>query len=598
MIVRELITLLRFRTAGVDKVDGALDRMEKRVRTLSAAWTGAMGTIAALGVGRLVSQITQAADSLTNLRNRMGVALEDTGESGAEWAQRAIALSESLGTSLNTTSSILLRFGPAMRDAGGTMEDAAQLFQTIVQAGRISGASASETEGLLTQLGQSLSSGVLRGEEFNKMMEEAPILARSLASSLGRPMTDLRKMAEAGELTVEKLLPAFRRMGPEIAQRFSTLAETVDFAQARLTSTWTNVSGELSQAIGFDGWVVRGLNRVREALLRVRAALPDIRAWVERQGGAERLFQRVEHYATMAAAAIALLAGPRVLAAIALLTVRMAPFITALLAIEEIFSWITGVQNSFLEETFGPFAEVMNSPVMRGLSELFAPITSFFGEMTTERATQIAAVAASLALLSGPIITLGRALAFLATVGGGGAVAAAAGTAATAATAAATPPAVAGGVAGILARLGPLGRLGVWGLVAGGAAAAITAAEDPAIRQRSRERMAAGANGARYIGLDPGDLPPDIDPEEARLSLELARRPPLPAPQSPLSMAPGATHIENTQNVTITAPLTVTVEGSADEGVAQEIGRQLQETVERIGRAMGNFAPRTEAPAQ
>src|SRR3546814_9960761 len=54
----------------------------------------------------------------------------------------------------------------------------------------------------------SLSSGVMRGDEFNGIMEASPRLARLLADSLDVPVGSLRAMAEQGELTADKLLRA------------------------------------------------------------------------------------------------------------------------------------------------------------------------------------------------------------------------------------------------------------------------------------------------------------------------------------------------------------------------------------------------------
>src|SRR3546814_18996144 len=59
-----------------------------------------------------------------------------------------------------------------------------------------------------TQFSQARPSGVLRGDEFNCIMQSSPRLARLLADSLDVPAGSLRAMAEQGELTADKLLRA------------------------------------------------------------------------------------------------------------------------------------------------------------------------------------------------------------------------------------------------------------------------------------------------------------------------------------------------------------------------------------------------------
>ncbi|MEI5579424.1 tape measure protein, partial [Streptomyces brasiliscabiei] len=53
-----------------------------------------------------------------------------------------------------------------------------QLAKTINQAIQVSGGSAESAEAAITQLQQALASGVLRGDEFNSMMEQSPRLTQ------------------------------------------------------------------------------------------------------------------------------------------------------------------------------------------------------------------------------------------------------------------------------------------------------------------------------------------------------------------------------------------------------------------------------------
>jgi tape measure domain-containing protein len=76
---------------------------------------------------------------------------------------------------------------------------------------------------------QALQSGALRGDEFNSVMENAPRLARLLADSLGVSVGQLRAMAEAGELTRDKLTAALTgRFTAGIEAEFQQLPVTFD----------------------------------------------------------------------------------------------------------------------------------------------------------------------------------------------------------------------------------------------------------------------------------------------------------------------------------------------------------------------------------
>jgi tape measure domain-containing protein len=96
----------------------------------------------------------------------------------------------------------------------------------------VSGAGADEASNAIRQLVQAFQSGVLRGDEFNSMMENAPRLAKLLSDSLGIPIGQLRKMAEEGELTSDKLVKAFsdRKFTEGLDEEFKKLPVT--FSQA------------------------------------------------------------------------------------------------------------------------------------------------------------------------------------------------------------------------------------------------------------------------------------------------------------------------------------------------------------------------------
>lgn len=108
----------------------------------------------------------------------------------------------------------------------------------------VSGATAAESEGALVQLSQALASGVLRGQEFNSMSEQAPALMKGLADSLGVSIGKLRAMAAEGKLTTDVLLKAFREMGPAIEKEFANTTQTMSQSLQIASNNITKFFGE------------------------------------------------------------------------------------------------------------------------------------------------------------------------------------------------------------------------------------------------------------------------------------------------------------------------------------------------------------------
>ncbi|MFO0433461.1 MAG: tape measure protein, partial [bacterium] len=100
---------------------------------------------------------------------------------------RVLGVAQETNTSLNATATLYTRIAASGRELGLSNQQVLGLVETINQAIQVSGAGAQESEAAIRQLVQGLQSGVLRGEEFNSVLEQAPRLARALADGLGVP---------------------------------------------------------------------------------------------------------------------------------------------------------------------------------------------------------------------------------------------------------------------------------------------------------------------------------------------------------------------------------------------------------------------------
>lgn len=204
-------------------------------------------TIASVAVGGgllggMVKSVAETADEFKNLQARVRLA---TGEGEAfnvafAGIQR-VALSTN--SSLTDTGTLFQRVAKAGTDAGLSTLAATQqslaLTETINQAVQLSGSSADSSAAAITQLIQGLQSGVLRGEEFNSVMEQAPRLAQALAAGVGRTTGELRKMAEQGALTTDVVIKALTTQAATVSSEFGKLPATVGRSLQNLSTQWS-----------------------------------------------------------------------------------------------------------------------------------------------------------------------------------------------------------------------------------------------------------------------------------------------------------------------------------------------------------------------
>lgn len=212
----------------------------------------AVGGLAAGLAGALaVGEITKAADAYTNLGNRLR-ALGIEGEKTARTQNEVVQIAMRSGAALDSVGQLYTRLLSTTRDLGVSQAEVGRATEIISKGFAISGASASEAASASTQLSQSFASGVLRGEEFNAIMENAQPLAQAIAKEFGVTTGQLRAMAEAGEIVSSRVFAAIIKSGPEIERAYSTSIPTVERSLGNLGTAFAALVGKMDQSIGLS----------------------------------------------------------------------------------------------------------------------------------------------------------------------------------------------------------------------------------------------------------------------------------------------------------------------------------------------------------
>ncbi|MCA3226557.1 MAG: tape measure protein, partial [Burkholderiales bacterium] len=219
---------------------------------LQAAFAAAGLTVTAQGLARV-------ADEYSNILARLRLT-EGSAEAARAGLARVLEVAQQTNTSLDATATLYTRIAASGSELGLSNQQVLGLVQTINQAIQVSGAGAQESEAAVRQLVQGLQSGVLRGEEFNSVMEQAPRLARALADGLGVPLGALRSLAEQGRLTTDAVVRALQTQRGAIEQEFAVLPDTVGRAAQRVRNAWLEAIGALDQTRGISATAAGALD--------------------------------------------------------------------------------------------------------------------------------------------------------------------------------------------------------------------------------------------------------------------------------------------------------------------------------------------------
>lgn len=222
-----------------------------------------------------IHQVINYADSWTELQNRLKLVTESSVELNKA-TQAVYDIAQKTYQSLDATAQVYQRFADNADRLGLSQQKVAELTETVSKAVAISGASTTAAQAALTQFGQALASGQLRGEELNSVMEQTPALARAIADGMGVSVGELRKKAQDGEMTIEKVIQALERAADSVDKKFATSVTTVSQGFTNLQSAMTKFIGEANQGTGATQLFTTGMTTLADNLSLVAKVVEGI----------------------------------------------------------------------------------------------------------------------------------------------------------------------------------------------------------------------------------------------------------------------------------------------------------------------------------
>lgn len=239
--------------SGERRLAAAQRRTQQELSNLTSQFASIRS--AAGGVGGAIagafatSQLISYADSWTLLNSRINLASSSADEAGKN-LQTLMEISQRTGTSFEANATLFARISKGMKQIGYDARDTAKLTELLATSLRLSGASTEEASSVTIQFSQAIASGVLRGEEFNAVMENGSRFASALADGMGVTVGQLRAMANAGQLTTDKIMPALFSQFQKVREEGERLGTTVTSSVQRLQNAFLEYVGTTNKGVG------------------------------------------------------------------------------------------------------------------------------------------------------------------------------------------------------------------------------------------------------------------------------------------------------------------------------------------------------------
>ena len=187
---------------------------------------------AVTGIGFVADKIkdvavaaTQTADELTSIRSRINL-INDGSQTTAEIMEKVFDAAQRSRGSYTDMADSVAKLNMLAKDAFSSNDEAIAFVEQLNKQFKISGASVQEASAAMYQLTQAMAAGKLQGDEFHSIMENAPLLAQSIANEMGLTVGQLKEMSSQGLITSDIIKEALFNSAEETNAKFAEIPMT------------------------------------------------------------------------------------------------------------------------------------------------------------------------------------------------------------------------------------------------------------------------------------------------------------------------------------------------------------------------------------
>ena len=249
-----------------------VEQSMRQTDTAAKALSGTIGKlVAAFGGLALIKKVIDLSDELTMTQarlNNVNDGLQTTAELQNLIYQAAQRSRGSYAGMMQTVASLKAQTG----DTFSSVREAIAFTELLNKQFKIAGADATAIASTMYNLTQALSTGVLRGQDLNIVMSNAPQIAQRIAKAMNVSVGELKELASQGQVTSDVVKRAMLDSADDINKQFEDMPKTFgDLAQEIkniATKEFQPIGQMLSDAIN-SGEVEQSMSVIGDALYLV-----------------------------------------------------------------------------------------------------------------------------------------------------------------------------------------------------------------------------------------------------------------------------------------------------------------------------------------
>lgn len=203
---------------------------------------GKIKSIASAYLGmKAVKGLVGLSDTITQTDARLSM-MNDGLQTTAELNDMIYASAQRSRGSYLATADAVAKLGLMAGDAFSSNKETIAFMEQVNKQFKIAGTSAQGIDAAMLQLTQAMGSGVLRGEEYNSILEQAPNIIQAIAKYMDVPKGKLKDMAADGQITADIVKAAMFACADETNAKFESMPKT-------WSDIWTSMKNRAIKAL-------------------------------------------------------------------------------------------------------------------------------------------------------------------------------------------------------------------------------------------------------------------------------------------------------------------------------------------------------------
>ena len=217
--------------AAQNKTADATQALTGRIKSLVGAYVGL----------QTVQKLVETSDQMTQINARLQL-MTGSAEAAADAQDKIYQAAQRSRGAYMDMANMVAQLGTLAPDAFNSTDELIAFAEQLQKQMAISGASGQSAQAAMVQLTQALASGTLRGDELNSVLEQTPMIAKTIADYMGVTTGQMREMASEGAITADVVKNAMLSAAKETNAAFEQMPLT-------WSQVWTMAGNMALQAL-------------------------------------------------------------------------------------------------------------------------------------------------------------------------------------------------------------------------------------------------------------------------------------------------------------------------------------------------------------